>query len=56
MCAGRNLGLTEMAYVLARLVQEWKGVECRDEVAEWVEEIKLSVESGNGVKVGVEWA
>ncbi|TGO58634.1 hypothetical protein BOTNAR_0178g00210 [Botryotinia narcissicola] len=56
MCAGRNLGLTEMAYVLARLVQEWKGVECRDEVAEWVEEIKLSVESGNGVKVGVKWA
>ncbi|KAF7880338.1 uncharacterized protein EAF02_007184 [Botrytis sinoallii] len=56
MCAGRNLGLTEMAYVLARLVQEWKVVECRDEVAEWVEEIKLSVESGNGVKVGVEWA
>ncbi|KAF7922347.1 uncharacterized protein EAE97_011089 [Botrytis byssoidea] len=56
MCAGRNLGLTEMAYVLARLVQEWEGVECRDEVAEWVEEMKLSVESGNGVKVGVKWA
>ncbi|TGO38021.1 hypothetical protein BHYA_0084g00130 [Botrytis hyacinthi] len=56
MCAERELGLTEMANVLARLVQEWQRVEYRDEVAEWVEEIKLSVESGNGVKVGVEWA
>ncbi|KAM0130920.1 hypothetical protein ACHAP3_007147 [Botrytis cinerea] len=56
MCAARNLGLIEMAYVLARMVQEWKGAECRDDVMEWVEEIKLSVESRNGVKAGVKWA
>lgn len=55
MCAGRNLGLTEFAHGLARLVQEWKGVVCRDEVGEWVEEIMLRAESWNGVKVGVEW-
>ncbi|TEY86537.1 hypothetical protein BOTCAL_0006g00170 [Botryotinia calthae] len=52
MCAGRNLGLIEMAYVLARMVQEWDGVECRDEVVEWVEEIKLSMESKMLLRLG----
>lgn len=56
ICPGRNLGLTECAWGLARLCGEWRELECRDEEEEWVESMKLSAESGNGVKVGVVWA
>ena len=53
ICPGRQLALTEVAYVLARLAQEWKVIECRDEVSEWVEEMKITASSKNGVKVGL---
>ncbi|KAI9642234.1 hypothetical protein NHQ30_009036 [Ciborinia camelliae] len=52
MCPGRNLALTETAYVLARMAQEWREVECKDEVLEWVEEMKMTATSKNGIKVG----
>jgi cytochrome P450 len=53
MCPGQNLALTEAAYVLARMAQEWKGCECRDDVWEWIEEIRTTASGKNGVKVGL---
>lgn len=34
MCPGRHLALTEIDYVSARMTQEWREVECKDEVKE----------------------
>ena len=53
MCPGQNLALTEAAYVLARMAQEWKQCESRDQVLEWVEEMKVTASSKNGVKVAL---
>ncbi|KAL8952134.1 MAG: hypothetical protein Q9222_001946 [Ikaeria aurantiellina] len=51
ICPGQQLALTECAYVLARLVQEFDSVENRDPEMDFVEESRLTVESRNGVKV-----
>lgn len=53
MCPGHQLASTEVAYVLARMAQEWRRIECRDEVMEWVEMMKVSASSRNGAKVGL---
>ena len=53
ICPGQNLALTETAYVLVRMAQEWSGCECRDETWEWVENLKVSASSFNGVKVSL---
>lgn len=53
ICPGRQLALTEVAYVIARMAQEWKIIECRDEVKEWVEDLKITANSRNGIKVGL---
>ncbi|KAF7895670.1 uncharacterized protein EAF01_009632 [Botrytis porri] len=53
MCPGQNLALTETACVLARMAQEWRGMNCKDEVREWVELTTGVASSENGVKVGV---
>ncbi|THV45304.1 hypothetical protein BGAL_0505g00020 [Botrytis galanthina] len=53
MCPGQNLALTETAYVLARMAQEWREINCKDEVMEWVELMTGVASSKNGVKVGV---
>jgi hypothetical protein len=53
MCPGRNLALTETAYVLARMAQEWRTVSCRDEVMEWVEELKITASNRTGILVGI---
>lgn len=47
------MALTQVAYVLARMAQTWERIECRDKVVEWVEELKLTASSRNGVKIGV---
>lgn len=44
--------LVEAGYVVTRLARVYKGVEKRDE-GPWVEELKLSVRSRYGVKVGM---
>jgi cytochrome P450 len=51
-CAGQNLALTEVAYVLARMAQEFRAVECRDDVVEWVGELNDTARSRNGILVG----
>jgi hypothetical protein len=53
MCPGQNLALTESAYVLARMAQEWNYCECRDDVCDWIEEMKITASSKNGVKIGL---
>ena len=53
MCPGQKLALKETAYVLARMAQEFEGLECRDEVWERVEEMKITASSRNGVMVGL---
>ncbi|KAF7870088.1 uncharacterized protein EAF02_009278 [Botrytis sinoallii] len=53
MCPGQNLALTETAYVIARMAQEWREINCKDEVMEWVELMTGVASSKNGIKVGV---
>jgi cytochrome P450 len=53
ICPGRQLALTEAAYVVARMVQEFRRMECRDPVKEWVEEFKITASSRNGTKVAL---
>jgi cytochrome P450 len=52
VCPGKQIVLTENAYVLVRLVHKFKTLENRDPVWDFVEEHRLTVESRNGVKVG----
>ncbi|TGO72713.1 hypothetical protein BELL_0426g00050 [Botrytis elliptica] len=49
----QHLAEIEIAYILARMAQKWKYLECRDEVEEWVEELRVSTSSRNGVKVAL---
>jgi hypothetical protein len=44
--------MTEMAYVVARMVQTFKNIESRDK-SEWKERLGVNVSSQNGVKVGL---
>ena len=53
VCPGQQLALTETAYVLARLLQEFESIENRDPVMEFVEQSRLTIESRNGVKVAL---
>ncbi|KAL8658978.1 MAG: hypothetical protein Q9202_007338 [Teloschistes flavicans] len=51
ICIGMQLGLTEVAYAVGRVVERFQMVECRDPVWEFMEEWKLSTVSRNGAKV-----
>ncbi|KAI4252731.1 MAG: hypothetical protein LQ352_004109 [Teloschistes flavicans] len=51
ICIGMQLGLTEVAYAVGRVVEKFQLVECRDPVWEFMEEWKLSTVSRNGAKV-----
>jgi cytochrome P450 len=53
MCPAHQLALTEVAYVLARMAQEFEGLECKDETMEWVEDLTLTASSRNGIMVGL---
>ncbi|TVY64172.1 Cytochrome P450 monooxygenase lepH, partial [Lachnellula suecica] len=39
-CPARNLAEIEIGYTLARMAQKYERIECRDEVREWVEELR----------------
>ncbi|KAL8767627.1 MAG: hypothetical protein Q9194_005930 [Teloschistes cf. exilis] len=51
VCIGMQLALTEVGYAVGRMVEQFRAVECRDPVWEFVEEWKLSTVSRNGAKV-----
>ncbi|CAG8979093.1 hypothetical protein HYALB_00000223 [Hymenoscyphus albidus] len=53
MCPAQQLVLTQVTYLLVRLAQEFSAVENRDCVYRYVEEIKMTVESKNGVKISL---
>lgn len=52
-CPARYLAEMEIGYTLARMAQRYERVECRDEVAEWVEELRISTSSRRGTRVGL---
>ena len=53
MCPAQPLALTEVAYVLARMAQEFMYLENRDACMEWVEELTVTASSRNGTLVGL---
>ena len=53
ICPAQQMVLTQVAYLLVRLAQEFKELENRDEVEDFVGEIKATVQSRNGVKVSL---
>lgn len=52
ICVGQQFALTEASYTTVRLVQEFGEVQDRDG-GNWVEQLNLTLASGNGVKVGM---
>ncbi|TVY20683.1 Cytochrome P450 monooxygenase fsdH [Lachnellula arida] len=52
ICVGQQFALTEAAYTIVRMVQQFAGMENRDPTA-WVEGLALTLSSGNGVKVAM---
>jgi cytochrome P450 len=54
ICLGQQYALTEAGYVTVRLVQEFERMESRDtNGGVWVEGMTLTLQSGNGVLVGM---
>lgn len=53
MCPAQNQVLTQISYLLVRMAQTFQTVENRDSVWEYVEAMKFTVESRNGVKIGL---
>lgn len=52
MCPAQQMVLTQMAYVVVRILQEFQGLENRDSQTECVEAFTFTMESKNGVQVG----
>jgi cytochrome P450 len=52
ICIGQRYALTEVSYVLVRLVQNFSRLESRDP-GPWEESLTLTVCSKNGAKVGL---
>jgi cytochrome P450 len=50
ICIGQRFALTEVGYVLVRMVQEFEGLESADK-GPWEEALALTVCSRNGTKV-----
>ena len=53
MCPAQNQVITQLSYLLVRMAQNFQVVENRDIVREYKEEIKMTIESRNGVKVAL---
>ena len=53
VCPSQQIALTETAYVLARLLQEFESIENRDPEIDFIEQSRLTVESRNGVKIAL---
>ena len=45
MCPAQQQVLTQVAYLLVRLVKEFRAIENRDDVLEYVEEVKITAKS-----------
>jgi cytochrome P450 len=53
MCPAKQMVITQVTYLLVRLAQEFKGLENRDEVYEFLGAIKMGLQSRNGAKVSL---
>jgi cytochrome P450 len=53
ICIGQNFALTEMAYVLVRLVQKYERLESRDDYEAQFHKIEIAGRPGRGVKVAL---
>lgn len=53
MCPAQGQVLVQLAYLLVRVVQEFRYIENRDKEISYVEEIKMTVESRNGIKIAL---
>ena len=56
MCPAQQMVVTETAYVIVRMLQEFSEMENRDSVQEYVEAFIFTMESKNGVKVSLKLA
>ncbi|KAF2033258.1 cytochrome P450 alkane hydroxylase [Setomelanomma holmii] len=52
-CPAQQLALFWVSYAVARMAMEFKEIRSVDPVEEYVENLKLNMESGNGVKVAL---
>lgn len=53
ICPAQPMALAQVTYLLVRMAQEYKTVENRDNVSQYVEEIKMTISSRNGVKISL---
>ncbi|MCJ1310515.1 hypothetical protein MMC25_004179 [Agyrium rufum] len=53
ICPAQQQVYVEAAYVIVRLMLEFETIENRDPVHEWQEQMRMPVQSRNGVKVGL---
>ena len=51
-CLGRNKALTEASYVIVRIMQDFKGIESRDD-REWTGQVQLTAKNANGCKIAL---
>jgi cytochrome P450 len=51
VCIGQQMAITQAAYTIVRIMQEFSSCENRDHVLEFVEQYTLSTQSKNGAKV-----
>ena len=52
-CPAQQFVLTQTAYVVVRILQEFRDIENRDPETEFIEMFTFTMESKNGVKVGL---
>lgn len=52
-CPAQQMTVTQLAYVIVRLVQQFETIENRDPVEEFVDEYAFSKKSKNGVKIAL---
>ena len=53
ICLGQQLALTEAAYTVVRLMQEFSSITRRDKEEEWHEQISLVTKSRRGTRVAL---
>ena len=53
MCPAQNQVLTQLSYLLVRMAQQYRAIENKDQHLGYIEEIKMTVESRNGIKIAL---
>ena len=53
MCPAQQMVLTQTAYIVVKMLQEFREIENRDKVLEYVEGFCFTMESKDGVQIGL---